>query len=251
MNDATIKRLNFINRDFYQITADSFDESRGAAWPGWDRLLPHLRPPLTVLDIGCGNGRLGRFLADHLGASNVRYWGIDNNPTLLERARASLSDVQEAVFVQQDIVASTLESRKPDFPQLVGEGPGVRADLVALFGILHHIPGLDQRRALIRTAANSVAPGGILVFACWRFMDYARFRDRIIPWPDDLRDQIERGDYLLDWRRGESAVRYCHYVDDAEHTDLVAASGLQEIATSRADGESGDMNRYSILGHSK
>jgi hypothetical protein len=35
MNDATVKRLNQINRVFYQITAASFDESRGEPWPGW------------------------------------------------------------------------------------------------------------------------------------------------------------------------------------------------------------------------
>ncbi|MEW6579100.1 MAG: hypothetical protein AB1435_07890, partial [Chloroflexota bacterium] len=72
-----------------------------------------------------------------------------------------------------------------------------------------------------------------------------RFRQRILPWPPDL--VAEPGDYLLDWRRGARAPRYCHYVDDAEHAALIAATGLRELATYRADGHTGDVNQYSIL----
>jgi hypothetical protein len=36
-------------------------------------------------------------------------------------------------------------------------------------------------------------------------------------------------------------------VDDAEHATLVAAAGLREILTYRADGQDGNLNRYSIL----
>ena len=87
----------------------------------------------------------------------------------------------------------------------------------------------------------------MLAFACWRFYEYARFQERIPPWPDDLAKQVETGDHLLDWRQGERALRYCHYVDDAEHAALVDATGLVEIETYRADGRPGDANRYSLL----
>jgi len=40
-----------------------------------------------------------------------------------------------------------------------------------------------------------------------------RYRQRFTPFPPDL--QVEPGDYLLDWRRGQRALRYCHDVDDA------------------------------------
>jgi tRNA (uracil-5-)-methyltransferase TRM9 len=229
MNDATIKRLNEINRTFYRMTAEDFDESRGQPWPGWDALLPYLKPPLTVLDVGCGNGRFGAFLAQKLGTDLV-YCGMDSNPVLLERARAALSGL-EARLELRDVIENP-----PD---------GGEYDLVALFGVLHHVPGSQQRREFIRTLAQRVTPGGYLAFAAWRFYDFARFRERIIPWPDDL--DVEQGDYLLDWRRGVRALRYCHYVGDAEHSELIAATGLTEIITYRADGRTNDLNRYSLL----
>ncbi|MBC8100170.1 MAG: class I SAM-dependent methyltransferase, partial [Armatimonadetes bacterium] len=54
-------------------------------------------------------------------------------------------------------------------------------------------------------------------------------------------------DYLLDWRRGERALRYCHHVDDAELGALVAASGLSVVASYYADGESSTLNAYRVL----
>jgi len=59
--------------------------------------------------------------------------------------------------------------------------------------------------------------------------------------------QVEAGDYLLDWRRGERALRYCHYVDDAEQAQLVAATGLKLVTQYRADGSTGDANLYTVM----
>ena len=226
MDDQTIHRLNAINREFYRVTADEFDQTRGRPWPGWARLLPHLRAPLSVLDVGCGNGRLGVYLNEHF--DEVDYHGVDSNPALLARAQASLPD---GVFTERDVV-----EQPPDEGQY---------DLVALFGVIHHIPGAQQRQAFMQALAARVGPGGMLAFACWRFYDFERFRARITPWPEDV--VVEAHDYLLDWRRGETALRYCHFVDDDEHAALVAATGLEEIDTYRADGFRGTVNRYSLL----
>ena len=229
MDDITITHLNAINRAFYGMTAVDFDQSRAGPWPGWDVLLPYLATPLSVLDVACGNGRFGRFLFERLG-TNVTYHGVDSNPALLARARVVLAG-HDAHLEQRDILT---------------EAPASGSyDLVVLFGMLHHIPGHQQRREFMRTLAERVAPDGLLGFAAWRFYEYERFRRRFQPWPPDL--VAEPGDYLLDWRRGTQAVRYCHHVDDDEHAALITATGLRELASFRADGHTGDVNRYSIL----
>jgi hypothetical protein len=97
--------------------------------------------------------------------------------------------------------------------------------------------------------AERAAPGGLLVFTEWRFYEYPRFRNRIVAW--DAGTAVEAGDFLLDWRRGERALRYCHYVDDAEHTRLIAATELTPVSEFRADGFTGDVNLYSILRREK
>jgi SAM-dependent methyltransferase len=177
------------------------------------------------------------FLYNHLlvesAVEQISYHGTDNNPLLLEHARQSLAGLSgmKARLEERDIIENL-----PDTGQY---------DLVVLFGVLHHVPGDHNRLMLMRALAQRVAPGGLLAFACWRFYEYERFRSRVVPWPPDF--NVEKHDYLLDWRQGARALRYCHYVDDEEHAALVQATGLTEIATYRADGETGDANRYSIL----
>lgn len=227
MDLETRRRLNQINRDFYRRVAAEFDGSRQRAWSGWERMLDAVELPLdSVLDIGCGNGRLARFLAGRQ-AEGFTYVGVDNSPELLAYARQQDPRVR-LELIEQDVILGALPRR--------------RAQLVALFGVLHHVPGAARRRELLRAAAARVMPGGWLVLAAWRFYERERFRRRIVAWPDDI--AVERHDYLLDWRRGERALRYCHYIDDEEHAELIDAAGLAVIDDYRADG---GLNRYTVL----
>jgi SAM-dependent methyltransferase len=237
MTPDAIQKLNAINRRFYETTAEDFDETRGRAWAGWETLLPHLdesATTLSVLDVGCGNGRFGLFLAEHLDA-HIGYTGVDNNRELLQYAQTALDsqDNITATLVQQDVIEDDL--------------PPARDDLVVAFGMIHHVPGRNNRRQFMADLAQRVAPGGLLCFAAWRFYEYERFKERLADWPDDLKALVETHDYLLDWRRGEEALRYCHYVDEDEHQELVNSTGLKHVETFRADGSDGEMNRYSVL----
>ncbi len=233
VDQVTRTRLNQINQAFYAKAAEGFDQTRRRAWLGWTQALSITDSPIqSVIDIGCGNGRFALFLAGRQ-SSAFDYTGIDSSQVLLSLARERLSNLERVRLrlIEHDLVAHEL--------------PAMRAQLVVLFGLLHHVPGFAQRRELLACCAELLAPGGYLIFAAWRFYEEQRFRARILPWGSDY--SVEKNDYLLDWRRGERALRYCHYVDDAEHEDLVAATGLSVKADFRADGSSGRLNRYSVL----
>ena len=237
VDDATFRYLNDLNRRFYETVAIDFDATRQQAWAGWERLLPYLHAPLSILDIGCGNGRFGAFLAERIGKDRLRYVGLDSSAALLERASAALAGV-DSRLEQRDIL---------DLPPDAALG---QFGLVAFFGVLHHIPGADRRLALLRALAGRVAPGGWLVWTEWRFLENPRLVERIVPWSEGA--QVEAGDYLLDWRKGrqaelDPALRYCHAVDDAEHRRLVAATGLDVVAEYRADAA----NLYTVLWKTK
>ena len=235
MQQATIDHLNQLNQAFYRTTAQDFSETRQTAWQGWARLSAFLPvvTPLRVLDVGCGNGRFAHFLHQHNPTLPIHYHGIDTSPDLLTFAQQKLATLPNvsAELSEQDIVMHSLPQRE--------------YDLVVLFGVIHHVPSQARRFALMRELAQSVAKGGVLAFAAWRFYENAPLRERLVEW--EATWEREDGDYLMDWRRGERALRYCHYVDDAEHSALVHATTLAERLRYRADGRDGQLNCYSIL----
>ena len=226
--------MNSLNQEFYRKTAPHFNATRQSAWQGWDQIIPYVKAsdtPLSVLDIGCGNGRFALFLAEHF-SQEIHYHGVDSDTQLLDFAEKTLVETQVKFKLStHDVVSTPLSDEQ--------------YNLVVAFGLLHHIPGNQNRLEFMQQIAQHVQLDGYLVFACWRFMDVPSLSKRVAPWPEAMTQ--EENDYLLDWRRGEQALRYCHYVDDTEHQALIQATELNHIHSYFADGRNQALNHYSIL----
>ena len=148
MNEATAQALAAINRDFYRDHAADFSAKRTVPWQGWERLVTALRStpgsdPLRVLDVGCGNGRFARYLARELAPRALALCGVDASEPLLEAARAA--GPPGARWQRGDVVAD---------PDALPAGP---FDLVALFAVIHGVPGRERRRALLAACSSRVA----------------------------------------------------------------------------------------------
>jgi tRNA (uracil-5-)-methyltransferase TRM9 len=259
MNAKTRETLNRINRAFYAAVAEDFSASRQHAWPGWCRVVDcvrRLRPseaggePLRILDVGCGNGRFAGFLdTEYEGA--FRYLGIDSSQPLLAIARRRYRDRAHIEFAFGDVVAAAAG----DAASAEAESPSSAFGLILLVGLLHHVPGVETRRALLQQLARRLAPGALLAAAAWRFGAFERFRSRILAWEDynrGTRDpvdltQLEPGDHLLRWGAGDRVARYCHFVDRAEMAALVTGLDLERVEEFSADGKTGDLNHYVVL----
>jgi len=248
MNRDTRRRLDELNDRFYRERAAAFGQTRDHPWPGWTRVLERLTSPaggapLRVLDVGCGNGRFGRFLAASAKAP-VDYTGIDRSEPLLAEARDRLAD---APLASVRLALLDAVARPGDLPR----GP---FELIVLFGVLHHIPGHAARDALLADLAARLTEGGLLALTIWRFGDAERFERRRIDWADynasadepiDA-DQLEDGDHLLGFGDG-GPPRYCHHMSEAELVGLGAGFELERDDAYRADGKSGDLNQYLLL----
>ncbi len=99
--------------------------------------------PATVVDLGCGPGNLTALLRERWPDAEVA--GLDSSPEMVERARATVADVDFAVADLRDWVASTTRS----------------VDVLVSNATLQWVPGhLDLLPALVET----VAPGGWFAF---------------------------------------------------------------------------------------
>ncbi len=247
MDRATARTLSAINRCFYTERAAEFSATRKGTWPGWQRLAEvlgaeGLPSAARVLDVACGNARLGRFLARTRPA--LRYTGLDGSEALLAIAREAEGLGPAPDFIRLDLV-------EDDLAAALGNS---RFDLVACFGLLHHIPGSARRRALLETLLGRLVPGGLLALTCWRLARFARFRDRIVAWerwnetaaePIDPA-HLEPGDHLLPFG-SETGLRYVHFAHQDETAELLAELPCETLATWTAAGKGGGQNRYFVV----
>ncbi len=117
-------------------------------------LLPHLRPGLDLLDVGCGPGTITVDLARRVAPGRVV--GLDVSPDPLDEARAAADRAGVAVeFAVGDTYA--LEAADDSF------------DVVHAHQVLQH---LTDPVAALREMARVCRPGGVIAV---RDVDYATF----------------------------------------------------------------------------
>lgn len=232
MDSQRISQILNLNKEFYQLVAKDFSETRQKPWEGWGRVVDIIRKkrhelekespdlkPLEILDIGCGNGRFLKFLAENLDCFS--YTGIDINNDLLKEARKiELKSVnQSAKFIKKDIFN--------DAKSLSGA-----YDVIVAFGVTHHIPDADFRKKwfldmekLLKSEPKKIS------LLCLTFWDFGE----------------EPGDYFLGWKNREDSVRYCHKYSDRELNNII--KGYEKLGFKKIDSYTADnKNTYFIFG---
>jgi tRNA (uracil-5-)-methyltransferase TRM9 len=227
-------KLIDLNRQFYQTFALQFSATRGRIQPGVRRVLGDLPLHADVLDLGCGNGGLAQELARQ-GYTGT-YVGLDFSEGLLSVARQGLPE--NYTFLQADLSSpgwdEALQRRAFSF--------------VLAFAVLHHLPGQALRRRLLSSVRTRLPGGGRLIHSEWQFLHSPRLRARLQPWQAVglAADQVDEGDYLLDWRAGGSGLRYAHHFSEAELVELAQDSGFRVLDTFYSDGVGGRLGLYQV-----
>ena len=113
-----------------------------------------MQPTNTVVDFGCGTGRLAVHLIPHLKGG--RYIGIDVSKTMLEHSGLLTKKVTAGSSCQ----VSWQHQVAPKFAL-----PDASVDLVCAFSVFTHVEHEDAFRYLC-DAARIVRPGGKFVLSC-------------------------------------------------------------------------------------
>lgn len=191
--------------------------------PHLDAFLQTLRQarshgPLTLLDVGCGTGRLSR----RIHAQGFSVLGVDVNPAAIRAAR-SLAPLA-------DPAGPWLRFEEADF---AGERfpPGVDAgafDAVICQLVISIIGSARNRANLLRHVHASLRPGGWLAVSASGVSDainpgYARL------YAEDLHLTGERHSYFSRDERGEVLYLTHHFTAD-ELAGLLERAGFGEIS---------------------
>jgi tRNA (uracil-5-)-methyltransferase TRM9 len=242
MRDETVTRLLDLNRQFYQTFAEQFAETRGHLQPGVLRSLANFPPKASIVDLGCGIGEVANELSrrGHEGF----YLGIDSSAPLIAIARGRCEHPL-AQFQLTDFIDSSWPKEPLNYAQRFS---ATSFDRVLAFATLHHLPSRALRLRVLTQIPELLAEDGQFIHSNWNFMASPRLRARVIPWSEiDLdENEVESGDYLLDWRRGGYGLRYVHHFSDEELQELARSTGFRVVETYYSDGEGGRLGLYQV-----
>ena len=180
-----------------------------------------LSPPATVLVVGCGTGRE----AFDLTRMGFTVTGVDITPAAIETARKIASELDLMV----------------DFH--IGDGtslafPDRSFRYVWLVNVLHHIPGKENRRCLLREAGRVVEPQGriLLTHFDWDIVEdyfppgskYDRrlYEARADELPETLKPVEPRDRFVRDYPKSK-VFAYHHDFTRAEMEEEVNGAGLR------------------------
>lgn len=281
-----IRKLNALTSDFYAREAASFSATRQAPWHGWEKAWELITAhdavqgpfpshaarvpddsagdsgaPLTILDLGCGNLRFERFLAEHTNAP-LRITALDNCPDLASPAIGALS----AAFPHSPSSSSaasktkggdasgqgtnlpektTVDLRALDIVESLLDGtfadrlPRNSHDLAVAFGLMHHLPTFALRARVLEGLLGSLRPGGFAVVSFWQFLNDPRLAAKAATVTAEGRAThhlaaFQENDFLLGWQHTEGIYRFCHHTPEAEIDSLLTA--IRESNASVAGG---------------
>lgn len=210
MNENKLQQLKEIVASSYEVAAKHFAATRAKA-PGLDFFwaMKQIKVTDSVLDAGCGNGRL----LDWLNISANSYLGLDQSQALIEIARQEHPSYQ---FIVKDLTS-------------VSSLPTDKFTIVFCSAVTGHIPGRNNRIKALKNLYYATTPGGRLIISYWKFR--GKYRQQLYQtWLKKICGKHAYGwlDFVFPWKGDngkEMARRYYHLFTHASFRREIKAAG--------------------------
>jgi ubiquinone/menaquinone biosynthesis C-methylase UbiE len=201
------KLLNEVNKTYEEI-AQEFSNSRNTFGTEFNMFLPYIKANSTIVDLGCGNGRVAGYL-DSNAAPKHHYLGIDNSNSLLDIAQKKYPKKQ---FIYGDFLNLPLENSS--------------TDLLLCIRSFHHIPSSKLREKALEEIKKALKNDGTLIITVWNLYQKKYLLNHIFAffrWLFTL-GSYERNDLKIKW--GKKNKRYYHAFTDKEMINLLNKAGF-------------------------
>lgn len=152
MDYKLARKLLEANRKIFNEIADEFSLSRKDLWPELKKLKEYVVSGKSVLDLGCGNGRLYELFS----GKNIEYIGIDFSENLIQIAKEKYGDK----FIQGDILNLPFSEQK--------------FDSVWVIAVLHMIPSKELRKRAVSEIKRVLKQGGRVIVVVWKLKSLFR-----------------------------------------------------------------------------
>ncbi|MBI5411851.1 class I SAM-dependent methyltransferase [Candidatus Peregrinibacteria bacterium] len=142
LEEKTLEKV----KESYDSIAKGFDQTRRILWKEFALFLPYLKKGMTVLDAGCGNGRLFEYLQKR----GIEYLGVDQCEELIEIAKKRYPETKFQVQKLQELNVSA-----------------ETFDAIFCIAALHHLPSIKLRTRALERLRTALKKDGILILTVW------------------------------------------------------------------------------------
>ena len=208
----------------YNSISKEFSDTRVFAGKEFEQFADYLKPGQTILDLGCGNGRLLKFL----GQENTKwhqktfyYIGVDSSKNLLLEAH---KQHPHRTFKQGDMTKIPLRDNT--------------VDVLFCVRAFHHLPTKKTRLKALKEMQRVLKPNGIIIVTVWNLWQkkYAWDLAKGI-----LRSIVTLGNYasndtFIPWGK-EKKSRYYHAFTIKELGNISREAKLKTLELSQSDPE--------------
>lgn len=149
----------------YDRIAKDFSATRSYIWPDLAPYLKKVKPGASVLDVGCGNGRLLLGLPE-----KINYTGLDISSKLLAEAERKFPHHN---FIETDITQTDSWKHLGKF------------DFIFCIAVMHHLPDKESQLFVLKELKTHLKPKGKLLITVWNLWQkkYLKYHaDPAIKW---------------------------------------------------------------------
>jgi len=153
MDDKAAKKIMTGVTKTYNSISREFSDSRAFAGKEFDDFKEYLQPGQTILDLGCGNGRLLQFLekeAETWHQKTFYYTGVDASKNLLAEAKNKHPD---RLFKIGDMTKIPLKDKS--------------VDILFCIRAFHHLPSKKIRGKSLQEMKRVMKSSGVLILTVW------------------------------------------------------------------------------------
>ncbi len=190
------------NKRVYNAIATHFSDTRSFVWNDIIGLERFTVPGNTILDVGCGNGRLYQLFSK----MQVQYIGIDQSEGLITIARKK--------FPLGRFLLGTMNNTA------LSEGS---IDVIYAIASFHHLPTVSLRVQALQEMKRILKPNGTIIMLNWNL--YSN-------WAREKYQGDEHSDFLIPWKDGDGKIlgtRYYHGFLLEELHELAEQAGLSIV----------------------
>lgn len=200
----------------YDSISGKFSDTRKFFWRELEFIKDYVKSGDSVLDFGCGNGRLIELFSD----KKIQYTGADVSEKLLDLAKSKYPS-EAANFLKINPSQTSLPFQNDFFNA---------AYSIAVF---HHFPGKDYRKKIADELYRTIKLKGYVIITVWNLWQRKYIKNILKNWALKIfgKSQLDWNDCWITFKNNEGKIfnRYHHAFRRKELKEMFEKTGFKTL----------------------